>query len=226
MRGFVPPPPPHRPGSVRMAIHRGTRGYPPLDPPPPPRPKGPSWEKNEIDERENLVGPFLVHKLWSGGSVGTSDRGQGKGSREGKIGQGGGGMARGGERLMGTTACGGKGSRGRAVSGDRPMGAARCRREQYTEGDMPTPPPPLLSSNTSLPPPLPFDNSLLVGHLKGFWDAGPPLSDPTCGIARCSFTPSGTAEARCRHRSNTCGGPPKALDKKKGRGCLLQRKPP
>ena len=34
------------------------------------------------------------------------------------------------------------GSKGMAANGDRPIGAARCRREQYTEGDMPTPPPP------------------------------------------------------------------------------------
>ena len=31
--------------------------------PPPPPPKSPSWEKNQIYNRENLVGPFLVHKL-------------------------------------------------------------------------------------------------------------------------------------------------------------------
>ena len=77
----------------------------------------------------------------SGGSVGTTDQGKGKGSREGKTGQGGGGRTRGGERPGGTTAYGGKGSKGRAANGDRPIGAARCRREQYTEGDMPTPPP-------------------------------------------------------------------------------------
>ena len=43
---------------------------------------------------------------------------------------------------MGTTACGGKGSKGRAANGDRPVGAARCRREQQIQGDMPAPPPP------------------------------------------------------------------------------------
>ena len=43
------------------------------------------------------------------------------------MGQGGRGRTRGGERLTGTTADGGKGGKGRAVSGDRPSGAAGCR---------------------------------------------------------------------------------------------------
>ena len=90
----------------------------------------------------------------SGGSVGTTDQrkgkgrsgerpmnttayggkgqGEGKGSREGRIGQGGRGRTQGGKRPMGTTTCGGKWSKGRAANGDRPIGAARCRREQYT----------------------------------------------------------------------------------------------
>ena len=80
----------------------------------------------------------------SEGSVGTTDQGKGKGNAEGMIGQGGRGKTQGGERPMGTTACGGRGSKGRAVNGDRPIGAARCRREQYTRGDMPTPPPPTM----------------------------------------------------------------------------------
>ena len=42
---------------------------------------------------------------------------------------------------MGTTADGGRGSEGRAANGDRPVGAARCRREQHTQGVMPAPPP-------------------------------------------------------------------------------------
>ena len=45
----------------------------------------------------------------SRGSVGTTDQGKGKRSREGKIGQGGRGRTQGGERLMGATAYGGKG---------------------------------------------------------------------------------------------------------------------
>ena len=69
-------------------------------------------------------------------------QGKGKGNREGGLGQGGPGRSKGGERPMGTTADGGKGSEGRAANGDRPVGAARCRREQHTKGDMPTPPPP------------------------------------------------------------------------------------
>ena len=49
---------------------------------------------------------------------------------------------------MGTAARGGRGSKGRAANDDRPIGAARCRREQYTQGDMPNrhPPPPPVSA--------------------------------------------------------------------------------
>ena len=90
----------------------------------------------------------------SGGSVGTTDQGKGKGRSvvrpmgtvayggkgqgkgkgrgEGRLGQGGRGRSKGGEKLMGTTAYGGKGSKGRAANGDRPVGAASCRREHYT----------------------------------------------------------------------------------------------
>ena len=72
-------------------------------------------------------------------------QGKGKGSREGKIGQGGRGRTQG--RPRGTTACGGRGSKGRAVDGDRPIGAARRRRGQSTHGDMATPPPPRFGPN-------------------------------------------------------------------------------
>ena len=45
--------------------HTGGGGAPPKPPPPPlPRPKAPSWEKNEIYNNENVVGPFLVHNLF------------------------------------------------------------------------------------------------------------------------------------------------------------------
>ena len=57
-----------------------------------------------------------------------------------KMRQGGRGRTRGGERPMGTTAYGGKGSKGRAANGDRPIGAARCRRDQHTQGAPPPPP--------------------------------------------------------------------------------------
>ena len=68
----------------------------------------------------------------SGDSVGTTSRRQGRGRREVRIGQAGGGRARGGERPMGITAFGGKGVKGRArVSGERPMGAARCRQQHH-----------------------------------------------------------------------------------------------
>ena len=89
----------------------------------------------------------------SGGSVGTTDQGKGKGRSvvrpmgtvayggkgqgkgkgrgEGRLGQGGRGRSKGGEKLMGTTAYGGKGSKGRAANGDRPVGAASCRRDHH-----------------------------------------------------------------------------------------------
>ena len=100
----------------------------------------------------------------SGGSVGTTDQGKGKGRSgvrpmgtvayrgkgqgkgkgrgKGRLGQGGRGRSKGGEKLMGTTADGGKGSKGRAANGDRPVGAASCRRDHLTHGVMPKPPPP------------------------------------------------------------------------------------
>ena len=90
----------------------------------------------------------------SGGSVGTTDQGIGKGrsgetpmgttayggkgqgkgnkNREGRLVQGGRGRTQGGERPMATTAFGRKGSKGRVVKRDRPVGAGSCRREQHT----------------------------------------------------------------------------------------------
>ena len=81
----------------------------------------------------------------SGGSVGTTDQGNGKGRSvvrpmgtaayggkgqgkgkgrgEGRLGQGGRGRSKDGEKPMGTTAYGGKGSKGRAANRDRPVGA-------------------------------------------------------------------------------------------------------
>ena len=73
-------------------------------------------------------------------AYGGKGQGKGKGSREGKIGQGGRGRTQGGERPMGTTACGGKRCKGRAANGDRPIGAAGCRREQYTKATCQHPP--------------------------------------------------------------------------------------
>ena len=100
----------------------------------------------------------------SGGSVGTTDQGKGKGRSvvrpmgtvayrgkgqgkgkgrgEGRLGQGGRGRSKGGEKLMGTTAYGGKGSKGRAANGDRPVGAASCRRDHHTMATCQNPPPP------------------------------------------------------------------------------------
>ena len=99
----------------------------------------------------------------SGGSVGTTNQGKGKGRSvvrpmgtvayrgkgqgkgkgrgEGRLGQGGRGRSKGGEKLMGTTAYGGKGSKGRAANGDRPVGAASCRRDHHTMASCQNPPP-------------------------------------------------------------------------------------
>ena len=90
----------------------------------------------------------------SGGSVGTTDQGKGKGRSvvrpmgaaayggkgqgkgkgrgEGRLGQGGRGRSKGGERPTGTTAYGRKGSKGRAANGGRPVGAASCRQDHQT----------------------------------------------------------------------------------------------
>ena len=75
-------------------------------------------------------------------AYGGKGQGKGKGRGEGRLGHGGRGRSKGGEKPMGTTAYGGKGSKGRAANGDRPVGAASCRREQQIQGVMPTPPPP------------------------------------------------------------------------------------
>ena len=65
-------------------------------------------------------------------AYGGKGQGKGKGRGEGRLGQGGRGRSKGGERPMGTTAYGGKGSKGKAANGDRPVGAASCKREQHT----------------------------------------------------------------------------------------------
>ena len=107
----------------------------------------------------------------SGGSVGTTDQGKGKGRSvvrpmgtvayrgkgqgkgkgrgEGRLGQGGRGRSKGGEKLMSTTAYGGKGSKGRAANGDRPVGAASCRRDHHTMASCQNPPPRPSRSNST-----------------------------------------------------------------------------
>ena len=65
-------------------------------------------------------------------AYGGKGQGKGKGRGEGRLGQGGRGRSKGGEKPMGTTAYGGKGSKGRAANGDRPVGAASCRRDHHT----------------------------------------------------------------------------------------------
>ena len=67
-------------------------------------------------------------------------QGKGKGRGEGRLGQGGRERSKGGEKLMGTTAYGGKGSKGRAANGDRPVGAASCRGDHHTMASSQTPP--------------------------------------------------------------------------------------
>ena len=118
-----------------------------LNAPPPPR----AWTRR----REVKQGK-------SGGSVGTTDQGNGKGRSavrpmgtvayrgkgqgkgkgrgEGRLGQGGRGRSKGGEKPKGTTAYGGKGSKGRAANGDRPVGAASCRRDHHTMASCQNPP--------------------------------------------------------------------------------------
>ena len=68
-------------------------------------------------------------------------QGKGKGRGEGRLGQGGRGRSKGGEKLMGTTAYGGEGSKERAANGDRPVGAATCRRDHHTMASSQNPPP-------------------------------------------------------------------------------------
>ena len=74
-------------------------------------------------------------------AYGGKGQGKGKGRGEGRLGQGGRGRSKGGERPMGTTAYGGKGSKGRAANGDQPVGAASCRREQHIMASCQPPPP-------------------------------------------------------------------------------------
>ena len=76
------------------------------------------------------------------GTAAYGGKGQvkGKGRGEGRLGQGGRGRSKGGEKPMGTTAYGGKGSKGRAANGDRPVGAASCRRDHHTMASRQNPP--------------------------------------------------------------------------------------
>ena len=136
--------PPHNCLDVQSTRRAAGRPNPLVTPPPPPR-------RREVKQGK------------SGGSVGTTDQGKGKGRSvvrpmgtvayrgkgqgkgkgrgEGRLGQGGRGRSKGGEKLMGTTAYGGKGSKGRAANGDRPVGAASCRRDHHTMASCQNPPP-------------------------------------------------------------------------------------
>ena len=73
-------------------------------------------------------------------AYGGKGQGKGKGRGEGRLGHGGRGRSKGGEKPMGTTAWGGKGSKGRAANGDRPVGAAGCRRDHHTMASCQNPP--------------------------------------------------------------------------------------
>ena len=85
-------------------------------------------------------------------AYGRKGQGKGKGRGEGRLGQGGRGRSKGGEKPMGTTAYGGKGSKGRVANGDRPIGAASCRRDHHTMASCQTPPPTLLVVVSTSPP--------------------------------------------------------------------------
>ena len=97
--------------------------------------------------------PQLPHRAvgqgQSVGSVGTTSQGNGRVSREGRMGQAGTRRAQGGERPMGAAAYGGKGSKERArVSGERPRKGTTTRRNvtqgvgRGWPGPQTTPPPP------------------------------------------------------------------------------------
>ena len=131
--------------------------------PPPPSHHGVMPKPPPLGKGRSVVRPM--------GTVAYRGKGQGKGKGrgEGRLGQGGRGRSKGGEKLMGTTAYGGKGSKGRAANGDRPVGAASCRRDHHTmascqnppplqtrsshHGVMPKPPPPLIPRMTWIAPP-------------------------------------------------------------------------
>ena len=106
----------------------------PLNPPPPPPVGGvhlsaPGQRRGQLPSSV-WIQHRAVKQGQSGGSVGTTSQGKGRGSREVRIGQAGRGRAQGGERPMGAAADGGKEFKGReAVSGERLIGAASCRQQ-------------------------------------------------------------------------------------------------
>ena len=122
----------NHPGSTGQSTWVKTPALPspmalPLHPPP-----------SSVRTRHGAVKPGK-----SGGSVGTTSRGEGRGSGAVKIGRAVRGRAQGGERPMGAAGCRGKGPKGRGrVSGERPMGAAGCRPQHNRASCQPPPPPP------------------------------------------------------------------------------------
>ena len=122
----VPPPPPSR-GKGRGGQGQAGGGSARGGERPPAEVKGP---------REGQRPPATGQQVPPAADNNTTPRPPPRkdGKDRAKEGEGG---RRGGERPMGTTADGGGGSEGRAANGDLPMGAARCRRDQYTEGHMP-----------------------------------------------------------------------------------------
>ena len=136
-----------------MCPHRGkgpASGHPRAQKPPLGRSLSPPVWYDRLDAPGQWRGP-LPSSVWtrhrevkqgkSGGSVGTTVQGKGKGSGERRIGQRGRGRTQGGGRPMGTTACGGKGQgkgkgsregrigqggRGRTHDGERMMDTGYC----------------------------------------------------------------------------------------------------
>ena len=154
------------------------RNFPHLDLTPPdynpPPPPGGSIGTTDQGNGKGRSGGRPMDTMAYGGK----GQGKGKGRGEGQLGQGGRGRTQGGEKPMGTTADGGKGSKGRAANGDRPIGAASCRREQYTRATCqpPPPPPPHAPGPLFLPvpdPPAAVDPPCLTAR-----PLGPPAQCP------------------------------------------------
>ena len=119
----APPPPPSRASSLTQPLQWGV----------PPPPLGPGPYRDRRAGGIEGCGTPLSH---------PPPPPHGKGSREGKIGQGERGRTQGGKRLMGNAACGGKGSKGRDANGDRPMGRQLQMRTTHPWRHPPPPPPP------------------------------------------------------------------------------------
>ena len=132
-------------------------------------------------------------------AYGGKGQGKGKGRGEGRLGQGGRGRSKGGEKPMGTTAYGGKGSKGRAANGDRPVGAASCRRDRHTMASCQTPPPPpdpdfIVQQNEIYRRKLTW--AIVGSQAFGFLTPRPPASLPLhpCARSRPSWVPQAPSQ--------------------------------